>query len=515
MRQPIEMNNTESLEKVNTNISLLESDESENLYVSDKTEYDENLEINKEGLVTFSDSSSLRAKNWSFEKKITYTITYSFVTFAAQFNSTTTASTYFFEEMKHSYNAEREVSVLTISLYIFGIAFGPMIFAPLSEVYSRKIAVLIPFFISSLFTFVTSISYNIPSIMITRFLGGFFAGAPIVSAGGVLADLWDPSFRGVAFALYACFVANGASFGPIISSLLTHSNPSEQSWRIALWFCGLCQLILFLCMYIFTEETFEPKVLQNIIKKEKIKSKNWFLHTTADSFHLDWKQMISLHVIRPFVMLTIPIIFTMALFASYVYGLFYLMITNISTSFELTRGWEGTKSELPNASLFLGVLFGCFENILWALKYSKLVQNNEGKAIPEQRFPIMMILGWMMPAGIFIFGWTSKSNIHWTIPCVGIMMIGAGFITIFQGCINYLVDLYPRYAASAIAANTFLRSVFAAVFPLFAKQLFVNLGVSWGSSLIGFIALGMIPIPFVLYLYAERIRNNNDDRLQN
>ena len=47
-------------------------------------------------------------------------------------------------------------------------------------------------------------------------------------------------------------------------------------------------------------------------------------------------------------------------------------------------------------------------------------------------------------------------------------MIGFGFFTIFQAALNYLIDTFSRYAASAIAANTFLRSIFAASFPLFA-----------------------------------------------
>jgi hypothetical protein len=77
---------------------------------------------------------------------------------------------------------------------------------------------------------------------------------------------------------------------------------------------------------------------------------------------------------------------------------------------------------------------------------------------------------------------------------------------IFQGCLNYLVDTYTKYAASTIACNTFLRSVFAASFPLFSKQMFANLGVHWGGSLIGFVALGMIPIPFFFYRYGAVIR---------
>tara|TARA_R110002060_G_scaffold30087_6_gene40535 strand:- start:225 stop:395 length:171 start_codon:yes stop_codon:yes gene_type:complete len=45
---------------------------------------------------------------------------------------------------------------------------------------------------------------------------------------------------------------------------------------------------------------------------------------------------------------------------------------------------------------------------------------------------------------------------------------------IFNGIFTFLVDAYRTHAASALAANTFLRCIFAASFPLFGeKSMFV------------------------------------------
>ena len=62
------------------------------------------------------------------------------------------------------------------------------------------------------------------------------------------------------------------------------------------------------------------------------------------------------------------------------------------------------------------------------------------------------------------------------------------------------------YAASAVAGNTALRSLFAGVFPLFATPMFDALGIDWASSLIGFVAVAMIPIPFLFFFFGARIR---------
>jgi len=72
--------------------------------------------------------------------------------------------------------------------------------------------------------------------------------------------------------------------------------------------------------------------------------------------------------------------------------------------------------------------------------------------------------------------------------------------------LNYLGDAYPNDAASVYAGNDFMRSAFGAGFPVFAAAMYNNLGVAWASSTLGFLSIAFIPIPFVLYMYGERIR---------
>lgn len=61
-------------------------------------------------------------------------------------------------------------------------------------------------------------------------------------------------------------------------------------------------------------------------------------------------------------------------------------------------------------------------------------------------------------------------------------------------------------AASAIAGNTFLRSITAAGFPLFARQLFTGLGIQWASTLLGCVALLLVPIPIAFWRYGSKLR---------
>lgn len=62
------------------------------------------------------------------------------------------------------------------------------------------------------------------------------------------------------------------------------------------------------------------------------------------------------------------------------------------------------------------------------------------------------------------------------------------------------------FAASAIAANTFMRSIFGGVFPLFATFMFEGMGIQWASTLLGCVAVVLVPMPVVFYVFGKRIR---------
>ncbi|ANB14444.1 Tpo1p [Sugiyamaella lignohabitans] len=477
-----------------------DTDSNENTDLLDPRQYDENI-----FLVTFSKGDKENPQNWSLRKKSLHTAFYGLTTFAAQFNSAVMSPTV--PHLMDSFGISREVAILGTSLYVLGIAFGPSVFAPYSEMNGRKMGVMLPFFISLIFTAGTASSDNISAILCTRFFAGFFAGAPVVSSGGVLADIWDPAIRGVALIFYAVFVTAGVTFGSILSSVVTSG--SDTDWRWSCWLIVIIGGVILFFDVILLSETYAPVILAKRASNLRINTHQWAYHAKHDEWKLDLKEFLTLHLLRPFAMFATPIVFCIAMFASFVFGVLYLVITSVPITFQITKGWEGTVATLPMVALFLGLITGSGLNVWSGLRYAKLVRANNNKPLPEQRFPVMMMFGWLMPAGTFIFAWTLRPEIHWIVPMIGIYLLGTGFIVIFQGCLNYLVDTFTRFAASAIAANTFVRSIFGGIFPLFGDTMFINLGVNWGGSLVGFIALALTPIPYIFYLYGEKLRSRN------
>ena len=80
------------------------------------------------------------------------------------------------------------------------------------------------------------------------------------------------------------------------------------------------------------------------------------------------------------------------------------------------------------------------------------------------------------------------------------------FQLVFQSVAAYLMDTYLHLCASALAATIVLRSILAAVFPLFTDQMFSKLGDQWGASVFAFLALLCTPLPFLFYVSYRLLR---------
>ena len=75
---------------------------------------------------------------------------------------------------------------------------------------------------------------------------------------------------------------------------------------------------------------------------------------------------------------------------------------------------------------------------------------------------------------------------------------------------NYLTDAYDIYSASALASSVFSRNISAALLlPLATYPMYDRLGVGWACSLLGFICLGLSPIPFLFLRYGKTLRSRS------
>lgn len=152
--------------------------------------------------------------------------------------------------------------------------------------------------------------------------------------------------------------------------------------------------------------------------------------------------------------------------------------------------------------MIIGIIF-----VAWANKwYITAAEKNGGVAPPEARLVPSFYGAIAIPVGMFWFAWTSDPSIHWISPVLAGAPFGFGLNIVFLGITNYLIDSYTIFAASVLAANTVLRSLFGAAFPLFTADMYKALGIHWASSVPAFLALACVPFPFFFYKYGAQIR---------
>lgn len=210
--------------------------------------------------------------------------------------------------------------------------------------------------------------------------------------------------------------------------------------------------------------------------------------------------------LRPLQMLATPICLCVTTYTAFIYALYYASLTAFTVVFQDTRHWNALVGSLPYLALLLGIILGVGLNFLNQKSYNALYEKNDFEAVPEARLRPMMIGSIALAPGLFLIGWTSTPSVPWIGPVIGIVLMGFGYYVIFTSALNYLVDTFPRWGASALAANTFARSGLAAVLPLVIRPMFARLGNGWAYSVLGFFAVFMVPIPYVFYFFGAKIR---------
>ncbi|KAF2465762.1 MFS general substrate transporter [Lindgomyces ingoldianus] len=362
------------------------------------------------------------------------------------------------------FGVSNEVMVLGTSLFVLGFAVGPPVWGPLSELYGRKIPLFTGFFIFAIFQIPVAVAQNLQAIMLYRFFGGVFGSAPLGTVGGTLTDFWGPVDRGVAMAIFAGATFIGPAAGPIVGGFIVQSHlgwrRTEYLTAIMSFFFGTIDLLF----------------------KIRHETRNWAVHALSDEQQVDLHSIAQKYLIRPFAMLALePILDLVTLYMSLIYGTLYLFFEVYPIAFQEQRGWNSGVGALPFLSITIGVLLGGVI-IVWTSKtrFARKLEKH-GRIVPEERLIPMIIGGALFPIGMFWFAWTADKDITW-VP---------------QG-LDYIIDCYLIYANSAIAANTFVRSLFGAGYH--------TLGVNWSRSLLGFLTAALFPVPILFYFYGSRIR---------
>lgn len=310
-----------------------------------------------------------------------------------------------------------ETTVLVVALFVLGFALGPVVWAPVGEVYGRKVSMLPPVLVLGLFSIGAATSTTAAALFVTRFLGGLFASAPISNVAAAIGDFYTPRERGFPMALYAVCVAAGPCLAPIVGAALV-VNP-HLGWR---WTCYIEAILAFASValtFFCLPETYQPVLLKRRAHQLRVQTQDeryWHPH---ESERINLHNILTKYISRPLRMLfTEPMCAFIAIYASFLYGLMFFLLEAIPLVFYDERGYSLVVSTLPFLGPVVGVLCAFWINVANQPLYIKAVERNKNRPVPEARLPPMLVGGVLFSVGVFWFGWTAAPKYSWALPTV-------------------------------------------------------------------------------------------------
>ncbi|KAG9229037.1 major facilitator superfamily domain-containing protein [Amylocarpus encephaloides] len=410
-------------------------------------------------------------------------------------------------------NTSLILSSLCVSIFVLGYVIGPLVLAPLCEIYGRRYVLTGANIFFCVWQIGCALAPSLNTLIVFRFLAGIGGSGCITIGGGVIADLFHPDRRGLASSIYSL----GPLFGPVVGPVCGGFVAQRAGWRWVFWILLIASALVTIGIECFTTET-NPKVLMDR-KTKRLRTKlnrpeliscynsSGQVHTPA--------QIIKIGMLRPLKMLfRSPIIFMLSLYMSVVYGLLYLLFTTITNVFITVYHWQPELCGLAYIGLGIGFMAG----LIVVGKISdptvvRMTKANDGVFEPEMRLPACIFFACFVPISFFVYGWTADKGVHWIVPIMGLIPFGFGMMGIFIPIQTYVIDSFPEFAASGVAALTVSRSLFGAFLPLAGPKMYESLGLGWGNSTLGFVAIALIPVPMLIFKFGGTIRKNHPVKL--
>ncbi|KAJ5809815.1 Major facilitator superfamily domain general substrate transporter [Penicillium pulvis] len=392
------------------------------------------------------------------------------------------------------------VEILTITIASLGFAMGQFFVPPLSEVFGRVPVYRVSSIFYLGFTAGCARSTHVAEFLVFRLCTGLSAASYMSTGGGTVADLLPKEERGAAMALFTAGPLLGPVLGPIVGGFVTEN----LSWRWTFYLILMLAGTISVASFVFMRETSAVTILQKKATQLRKETGNPNLHAKGEK-QTPISHLISHAVTRPATFLVrSPVLFLTSLYIAFNFGLVMLLFATFPTVFETYYGWSVGVSGLA----YVGVGIGCAVGVSIFANFSdRLLHAEGGKFHAERRLILMMWVSPLFPIGLFLYGWTVQYRVHWVVPIIGTAICGPGAVIINSSAQTYIIDIFgPETAASAIGALTIIRNMTGAFLPLAAPSLYAHLDMGWGNSVLAFITIAFIPIPFLFYWKGEWLR---------
>ncbi|CAO1605362.1 hypothetical protein XANCAGTX0491_008881 [Xanthoria calcicola] len=444
-------------------------------------------------VVGWLDSDPRNPYNWSLSRRALITCCISASSLAASLSSW--AYTGAAKEVEQQFNVDTEVVTLGLSLFVLGFGVGPVLFAPLSELYGRQPVFISTYGTLAIFNAGAAGSKDIQTLLVLRFFAGVAGSSLLTNAGAQIAYMYGPRLVGLAMSTFIVAPFIGPTLGSIIGGYIGEN----VGWRWVEGFLAIFTGAMWLLGTLFIPETYVPVLLRKRAQTLTKASQPRRIYVSQFDLEKDGrssiKEIFSKYLNRPWKFLLMePIVLLLSIYMAIIYGTLYMFFGAFPIVYQEQRHWSEGTGGLAFIGVGLGMVLGAVCAVFENSRYRRVLARSAGRSVPpeERLHPAMVGTPWI-PIALFWFAWNNHPHLPPYVSIATGVPFGFGMVIVYLSVTNYLVNSYTVFSASALAANTILRSLFGFAFPLFAAPMYHNLGIHWASCIPAFLALICLP----------------------
>lgn len=326
------------------------------------------------------------------------------------------------------------------TVYLMGYAFGPMVIAPLSELYGRALLYKTCIALAVIFHTACALANSLGSLIAFRLLAGMAASSPLTLGPGTIADMFVPKTRGPPITAFVVGASLGQAIGPVLGGYLL----PVAGWRWTFWFMAIASGVLAVAVFALMDESYPPVLLKRKTRRLRRETGNIHLRSVleVEGSPIPPRDLFIRSITRPLRMLVSPIVFLISLYVAVVYSYLYLCFTTFPRVFKDQYGFDSGRAGLATLGMGVGSLVGVAMSgaVADRLSIYLATKKSSGNMLPEYRLPTMTLGGFLVPVGLFWYAWTAETKTHWIAPIIGTGFLGAGLIVTYVSN-HYFPDL--------------------------------------------------------------------------
>lgn len=333
------------------------------------------------------------------------------------------------DQMNAEFGNSRIVGTLGLSLFVFGLATGPLFLAPMSEFYGRRPVYLVSYAFYAIWLVPSAVAKNIQTMLVARFLCGFSGSAFLSVSGGSVGDMFVRDKLQEPMMIFTGAPFLGPALGPVLGGFINEFT----DWRWTYYMLLIWSGVQYICLVFFVPETYHPAVLRKKAQKLRKSTGDQRYKSAMELQEKSVLKSIGISLYRPMQLLTQEfMVQALCLYSAILLGILYLFFGAFPLVFRTNHDFSLYGQGLTFVGIMVGMILAILSDPIWHRNYDRLMFKREKAtgekdvAEPEFRLPPAIAGSILVPIGMFWFGWTTYRSVHWIVPLLGSAFFGAG-----------------------------------------------------------------------------------------